>query len=126
MTGYTLAVFSDSPDYIHRFLAYCRDRDNFFDISGFTDLQALKDFLAGCSIDILLLPRYLYQTETINKSDNIKAIVCLGEQRDLNSSPKEINMYQPMGNILDDLKNIINFKNILEKKEASQEEKYNE
>lgn len=110
MAGYSLAVFSDSFDYIHHFLAYCRDHDTPFDVSGFTDPQSLKAHLKTCGIDILLLPRGMEHIGIINlKSEKkIGEIVYLGEQRDLESSPKEILMYQPMSYLLSDLEAIAN------------------
>lgn len=105
MNTYTLAVYGDSPDYIHRFLSYCREHDTFFDVSGFTDPQALLDHVRNCGIDILLLP----ETGTIkeilqNTPEPIKKIVYLGEQQNLDPSANVINMYQPMSAILEDLK----------------------
>ena len=114
MTRYTLAVLSDSPDYIHRFLAYCRDYITVFEVSGFTDMQALKEHVQICPVDMLLLPRITYMKGLDDWDDrnNIGSIVYLGERQDLSSSPAELNMYQPMSSLMDALADIASTLNI--------------
>jgi len=112
MSGYVLAVFDDSPDYINRFLMYFNNKKDLpFEIMGFTNSAALDEYLSGGTVDILLLSRDCYdryQMEIIKESeedtraglmkgpDSVKEIVILGEQQDMNAEPKVLDRFRSM------------------------------
>ena len=112
MSKAALAVYNDSLDYINLFLAFFRGNNTMFDVCAFTSLDLLHKHLEDSATDILLLSkdsltRCDYNAKNGNKEDlhfsNVKEIVYLGEQQKISGSPKELNMYRPMREILDDL-----------------------
>ena len=128
MSRYTLAVLSDSPDYIDHFLMFINNSQVLqADAIGFTDMNALMDYLASGMIDILLLhggtppaDEYLssdyYYMEGVGTDErnrntdtnaNINILAVLSEHQDMCSVPVHINMYRPMKLIEKDLASLI-------------------
>lgn len=117
------AVFNSSKDYVNRFLMYFKDHRQFdYEVIGFTSQKALEDHLSDSMVDILLLSRDLltkneHKTRLIKREEepdkriilhveNVQEIIILGEQQDLKSEQKCIDIYRSMKSIAQDISDI--------------------
>ncbi len=111
MTGFTLAVFDNDPEYIKRFLSFAESNDSGFDVIGFTDLYALGEYLSNNEIAVLL-----FSAENLNERDisekclldhkNIRRVINFAGMQDPAVSEYFICKYQSMPKILAEVTNI--------------------
>lgn len=108
-----LAVFDSSREYIDKFFDYIKRKRNFtFEILGFSDVNALEDYVEANRIDVLLFS----QEELVDKEktseeicekfishENVRKFIYLGKQRKTKTTLRHINKYQSMENVMKEL-----------------------
>ena len=102
MAAFKAAAYFRSPDYLSRFILHIKKSRCFpFDISGFTELNALEKQIGACGADLLLTEEVL-KGETQHLNGKIRKTVYLKETGDslvLDHTGK----YQSVQNIVSDL-----------------------
>ena len=115
-----LAVYDESQNYVDRFINYSKKRLGMREqIIGFTDTQALINFLQSNKINILLVS----EEEWINKKEdpeiinekiietqNVEKLIYLGERKNSKSKLLHINKYQSMNKILNEIEELLDAK----------------
>ncbi len=109
-----LAVFDCSREYIDKFSDYLKRKKNLpFEILGFSDLEALTDYIKSNKIDVLLFSQEeLVDNEKPEEEicgrflshENIRKFIYLGKRRKTKSTLRYINKYQSMENIIKELR----------------------
>ncbi len=113
MTGFTVAVFDNDPEYIRRFLSFAEGSDSGFNVIGFTDPYALGEYLLNAKIAVLL-----FSAENLNEGEiseeirqvldhkNIRRVINFAGTQDPAVSEYFICKYQSMPGILAEVADI--------------------
>ncbi len=115
-----LAVYDESQSYVDRFINYSKKRLGMKDkIIGFTDTQALINYLQSNKIKILLISEEEWVkkkedpekiNEKIIETQNVEKLIYLGERKNSKSKLLHINKYQSMNKILNEVEELIDAK----------------
>ncbi len=126
-----LAVYDESQSYVDRFINYSKKRLGIKDaIIGFTDTDALINYLQKNKIKILLISeeewvRKKTDPEIINEkiieTQNVEKLIYLGERKNSRSKLLHINKYQSMNKILNEVEELMDAKDIEEQFDAEAE-----
>ena len=116
MAKSTLAVYDSCPSYIERLLSYANSKKNLaFDIVGFTDFEALNDYLKRSEKTVLLISlnddeKNIEQVRMVLTTNSNLFVIFLGEQHLADRINSEIpgglskmaciNKYQSAANIV--------------------------
>lgn len=117
MAGKTVAVYDSSESYIQQFLKYVNRRnERWLEVTGFTDTEALQEFLDKKPLDLLLFSMEELVDEEQDLEErympfighhNVREFVYFGERRNSKSKIRHINKYQSAKMILEELKEIL-------------------
>lgn len=117
MAGKTVAVFDSSESYIQHFLKYTgQKKERWMEITGFTEPEALEEFLERKPVDLLLfsMEELVDEEEDLEEKyerfishKNVKEFVYFGERRNSRCRFRHVNKYQSMKKILAELQEIL-------------------
>lgn len=117
MTRGVVAVYDDSEEYIGRLAAYVnQEKEAGFELIGFSEAEALAQFLEGRRVDILLFSMEALLEEAEDREaeydrflshSNVREFVYFGERRNSRTTLRHINKYQSADRILEELRKIL-------------------
>lgn len=117
MTRGVVAVYDDSEEYIGRLAAYVnQEKEAGFELIGFSETEALAQFLEGRRVDILLFSMEALLEEAENREaeydrflshSSVREFVYFGERRNSRTPLRHINKYQSADRILEELREIL-------------------
>jgi len=111
-----LALYDSEQGYVDRFVSYLRKKTDFpYEIKGFTEEEALREYLEFTHVRVLLYSAEYpigktgkdENTERFLGHRNVDDFICLGEKKKSGSRVKHINKYQSMEKIVLDVLGLI-------------------
>lgn len=116
-----IAVYDENQSYVDRFISYSKKRLGMRrEIAGFTDVDALINYLKENKIKVLLLSEEginkEQEAEKINEkiieTKNVEKLVYLGQSKNIHGKFLHINKYQSMNKILTEVEELLGEKEI--------------
>ena len=119
MKKMVLAVFDDNREYIYKFSDYIKRKKKLpFETLGFSDREALWNYVESNKIDVLLFSQEEFTENEKTEEDpfvkflshkNVKKFVYLGKQKKTKSAFTSMNKYQSMETLIKEIMEIMEF-----------------